>query len=123
MIATDEDALMCDLAETYHIYDYRQLTVLTAAAFSVGLRDDSRIKMILSGQKVSFDRVLQASIADRLGILIWQKTKDGQANRNRPQSFVELLTAEPKEREEIAFESGKDFEEYRRQLLGKGGDD
>lgn len=25
MIRADEDALVCDLAETYHIYNYRQL--------------------------------------------------------------------------------------------------
>ncbi|QOG25517.1 DUF5361 domain-containing protein [Streptococcus sp. KS 6] len=122
MIATDEDALICDLAETYHIYDYRQLPIHMVAAFSAGLRDDSRIKMILSGQKVSFDKLLRATVVDRLGILIWQKTKDGQKNRNRPQSIVELLTAELKERKEIAFESGKDFEEYRRQLLDLGGE-
>ena len=43
MIAIDEDALICDLAETYQIYDYRRLPVQTVAVFSLGLRDNSRI--------------------------------------------------------------------------------
>ena len=40
MIKTDEDALICDLAETYRIYDYRQLPAYQVAVFSFGLRDD-----------------------------------------------------------------------------------
>jgi len=44
MIHTDEDALICDLAETYHIFNYRELPPSLAATLSVGLKDDSRIK-------------------------------------------------------------------------------
>lgn len=117
MIATDETALVCDLAETYGIFDYRQLPADMVAAFSVGLRENSRIKLLLSGQKVPFETILQAGIIDRLSILIWQKTKDGQNNTNRPQSLVEILTAEQKEREEVAFETGKDFEKAREEIL------
>ena len=39
MIKQDEDALICDLAETYRIYDYRQLPLLQVAVFAYGLRD------------------------------------------------------------------------------------
>ena len=38
MIKTDEDALICDLAETYQIYDYKSLPAYMVATFSVGLR-------------------------------------------------------------------------------------
>lgn len=117
MIATDETALVCDLAEIYGIFDYRQLPADAVAAFSVGLRDDSRIKMALSGQKVSLGTILLAGVVDRLSILIWQKTKDGQNNSNRPQSLVESLTSEPKEREEVAFETSEDFEKAREEIL------
>lgn len=117
MIATDETALVCDLAETYGIFDYRQLPADMVAAFSVGLRENSRIKLLLSGQKVPFETILQAGIIDRLSILIWQKTKDGQNNTNRPQSLVESLTSEPKEREEAAFETSEDFEKAREEIL------
>ncbi|MCI7677867.1 MAG: DUF5361 domain-containing protein [Streptococcus orisratti] len=117
MIATDETAFICDLAETYGIFDYKQLPADTVAAFSVGLRNDSRIKMSMSGQKLPFDTILLAGLVDRLSILIWQNTKDGQKGSNKPTSLVETLTAEPKEREEVAFESGEDFERTWNELL------
>ena len=49
MIRLDRDALICDLAETYHIYDMRSLPLQTVATLSAGLRDDSRIKMKAGG--------------------------------------------------------------------------
>ena len=36
MIAVDENALICDLAETYGIYNYRQLPPTLVAVFSLG---------------------------------------------------------------------------------------
>ena len=49
MVKTDKDAWMCDLAETYHIYDYESLPLSKVAIFSVGLRANSRIKMKMQG--------------------------------------------------------------------------
>ena len=64
MISVDEEALICDFAETYHIYDYRSLPARRAATFAVGLRDDSRIKMKMAGMNVSMDSIMIAAIAD-----------------------------------------------------------
>lgn len=62
--------LICDLAETYGIYDYRQLPPKTVAVLAVGLRDDSRVKQKISGIKLDFKEQLLAVIADRLGALM-----------------------------------------------------
>lgn len=62
----DEAALICDLAETYHIYDYGSLPVQLVATLSAGLRDNSRIKMRLAGAPASQDILLLAAIADRV---------------------------------------------------------
>ena len=51
MIETDESALICDFAETYHIYDYRALPVSYAATLAYGLRSDSRIRLKLGEVK------------------------------------------------------------------------
>ena len=67
MVRADEDALICDFAETYHIYDYKRLPLSTAAALAVGLRDTSRIKMKLSGAVVANDIQLMAAAVDRPG--------------------------------------------------------
>lgn len=88
----DEDALVCDLAETYQIYDYKQLPLTQVAVFAYGLRDDSRIKQIMSNQIVPLETTLLASIVDRLSLSLWLQTKDGQKGVNRPASIAEMLT-------------------------------
>lgn len=123
MIRQDEDALICDLAETYRIYDYRQLPLLQVAVFAYGLRDDSRIKKIISNQVVSLDTLLFASMVDRLSLSLWLQTKDGQKGTNRPNSIVDQLTKreEKDEKDYLVFKSGEDFENYRKKLLTKMG--
>lgn len=74
-ISIDEDALTCDLAETYGIYNYRQLPAARVAVFAYGLRDDSRIKMAMADATLPLNTLLQAGILDRLSILIWQKRR------------------------------------------------
>ena len=125
MIDLDEDALICDLAETYQVYDYKQLPLQTVAVFAYGLKDDSRIKQLLSDQIAPVERVLLASMVDRLSMLLWIQSKDGQKGVNRPTSIAELLTKNHKEesdeRDYLVFESGEDFENYRKALLAKTG--
>lgn len=120
MINLDEDALMCDLAETYQIYDYRQLPATRVAVFAYGLRDDSRIKMRLSGQTVPLDRLLLASISDSLKTLVWYQSEDGQKGVNRPTSITNLLLGKKEDKDDdiVAYETGKDFEMARKRLLG-----
>ena len=66
MISVDEAALMCDLAETYGIYDYRSLPVKTVATFSVGLRENSRIKTKMRGDNIQTDTLLLGMIYDNI---------------------------------------------------------
>lgn len=120
MIAENENALICDLAETYNVYDYRQLPPSKVAVFAMGLRDDSRIKMKLSGQEVPLETLLLAGISDRLSILTWFKTEDGQKGRNRPAMLVDSLTGKTEIKTDvIVFNSGEDFENMRNRLIGK----
>lgn len=121
MISVDEEALICDLAETYHIHDYKQLPATKVAVFSCGLRENSRIRMKLSGQKIPFDTVLLASMTDALKLIWWSKTKDGEKGKNAPTSITEkLFESGPKVKSEVVFDSGEDFERMRNRLLGGG---
>ena len=117
MLKLDEDAIICDLAETYNIYDYRQLPALKVAVFVCSLRSDSRIMMKISESKLPLDTLLLAGVADRLSIMLWQNTKDGQKGKNQPVSIVDQLTKQQIEREEVSFESGKDFETEKARIL------
>lgn len=125
MIALDEDALICDLAETYQIYDYKQLPLNEVAVFAYGLRDDSRIKQIMYDQIVPLETTLLASIVDRLSLSLWLQTKDGQKGVNRPASIADQLIKRDKSENDgkdyLVFESGEDFENYRKALLAKTG--
>lgn len=69
MIKAGEQELICDLAETYHIFDYRSLPVSLVATLCAGLGDNSRIIKKLRGEKYPRDLVILAAIADRLAIL------------------------------------------------------
>lgn len=125
MIALDEDALVCDLAETYQIYDYKQLPLNQVAVFAYGLRNDSRIKQMMSDQIVPLETTLLASIVDRLSLSLWLQTKDGQKGVNRPASIADQLIKRDKSENDgkdyLVFESGEDFENYRKALLAKTG--
>lgn len=120
MISLDEDSLICDLAETYHILDYRALPSKTVGVLCCGLREDSRIKMKLSNMNANVDTLLHALIADKLQILIWQRTEDGAKGRNFPKSIYEkLINPQKEESNVVAFSSGAEFDEFRKALMGK----
>lgn len=69
MLSVDRDALLCDLAETYHIYDLKELPIETLAALSFGLRENSRIKMKMTGMKYIPAEMLLAGICDNISML------------------------------------------------------
>ena len=111
MIALDEDALVCDFAETYHIYNIYQLPVEYVATLAIGLRDNSRIKMKACGLEVDTDRLLLAHIVDNTAIRVWQNTKDAEKGKNMPKSVVKALVEKiDKSKEAKPFNCGADFD-------------
>lgn len=120
MIRQDEDSLVCDLAETYGIYDYRSLPARTVATLSCGLRDDARIKMKLAGEKLTFEQMIQVKVYDLLNWIAWTKTKSAQEGGIPPKMLLEELLGPEKKTEEFAFSSGEEFETYRKMMLGGG---
>ena len=111
MINVSEDDLICDLAETYHIFNWRELPPSLVATLSVGLSNDSRIKRKIGKQTVSLRDLLLALLIDGVNTLIWQNTKDGAKNRNKPESLFKKFTEQNKPREELeVFNSQEAFE-------------
>lgn len=120
----DMDSLECDLAETYHIYDYKELPVIKVALFSVGLRENSRIKMKMRNVDYSFETFILAGILDRLSLMVWQNTKDAVDGKNKPASILScLMNIEEnyQDKDLIIFNSSENFEKMRNQILEKGG--
>ena len=120
MITVDEEALICDLAETYHIYDYKSLPLSRVAIFAVGLRADSRIKMKMNNMRYPFETILLAAGVDRLTNLLWMKSKDGASGVNKPKSILSQLLNEEMESDIEAFSTPEDFEKRRNEILQKG---
>lgn len=119
MIALDEDALMCDMAETYHIYNMEQLPPEYVAVLAYGLRENSRIKMLASGLRVSLDTLLLAHIVDNTAINYYAKTKDAKTGHNKPKSMVKAFTQNLDESKHAKqFMSGHDFLDEWRRLNG-----
>lgn len=119
MIALDEDALICDMAETYRIYDMYSVPVEYVATLAIGLRDSSRIKQKTLGLEVDVNTLLLAHIVDNTAINVWMKTEDAQHGRNRPKSTVEALTIKLDKRKQVmTFETSDDFEAKWREIHG-----
>ena len=118
MIALDEDALVCDLAETYRVYDYRGLPPKLVATLACGLGQDSRIRQRQHGLKVPMSVFLIAQMADNLAAIRWMLSADAQHGKNRPE-FVSPKLIEHEDNN-VQFESPDAFEEFRAQLTGEG---
>ena len=118
MLNVDEDAVICDLAETYHIYDWRSLPLSMVATFCYGLGHNSRIKRKLTETEYTVEELMLMHIADALNILIWQNTADAQKGINRPKTFIEILNGNKEENNVQGFNSIEEFELTRKALLG-----
>lgn len=111
MLKTDREALLCDLAETYGVFDLYALPVPTLAVLAAGLREDSRIKTRLSGVSVPRKDLLIAAAVDRLSLLVWGMSEDAKRGTNRPKSLVAALMGETEGSSDVmTFESPDDFE-------------
>lgn len=113
MVTTDEDALICDLAEIYHVYDHRTLPPYRVAALACGLREDSRIKQQLTGRYYPPAGELLLLLYDRVNWLRWAKTRDGAKGENYPESLYAkcMGLVEEDTGNVMSFDSGEDFEE------------
>lgn len=118
MLSISEDFLICDLAETYHIYitDWEKTPypISYIATLANGLSDDSRIKRKIGEKKLTLTEALLATLIDKINILVWQRTKDGIKGRNMPTSILQKLEGlEDKPKDDLdKFETEEDFEEW-----------
>ena len=118
MIALDEDALICDLAETYRVYDWRALPLRLAATLACGLGPDSRIRQRQYGLKVPMRIFFLAQTVDQLSAIRWMFSDDGHKGQNKPE-FVSPKLIEHEENYG-RFTTPDAFEAFRAQLTGEG---
>ena len=111
MIRFGEGLLICDLAETYGIYDMRAYKPSFIGLLAKNLRSNSRIKMALAGISVELSDLLLAIIADKLSNLVWMFSEDGQKRQNPPKSITGILTGRTDENDApvTSYESPEEF--------------
>ena len=110
-LAMEKDALICDLAETYRIYDWRSVPVFLLATLVSGLGENSRIGKIRDGRKVSIEAYYTAELCDMLETLIMGLSgKESTANR------TETLLIQKEVKKETTY-TVEEFEKLRSQIM------
>lgn len=88
------------------------------AILCCGLPTDSRTIKEINKKDFTLQEILLANIADRLSLIWWSKTKDGQKNRNKPQMITEIMMPSEKPKApHMVFDSADDFEAMRRKII------
>lgn len=117
MIALDRNAFICDMAETYQIYDYRRVPGRYLGILAAGLGPNSRIGRKINGVRGDVSEVLMAQILDGIRFLCWAQTEDAKKRRNYPKSVAsEFFVSEDKDK--FKHTSIDDFERIKKQVTG-----
>lgn len=119
MLQIDRGAFICDMAETYHVFDYKALPVDLLVTLASGLRENSRIRCKMANLPISMDTFFIAGIHDFVSLLWWAKTEAGHENRNRPEALLPLLLGKKEEKKLETYSSGDDFRAAWNALGGK----
>lgn len=105
------------MAETYHILNWRELPLRTAATLACGLHQDSRCFRKINNQKLRSDMYPQLAILDELRLLRWSQTKDGSKGKNRPPSVLEEMLKAGERPRVTSFRTMEEFEARRKQII------
>lgn len=117
-----KDALICDFAEYYHIYDLDSIRIQTAAILACGLPEGSRTIRQLSGQKYTIDVTLLIGIMDTLRNIEYQYVSVHSKKKiQKPKSIFKLLTGQKDEQDIQTFRTPEECEAERERILRKLG--
>ena len=116
MLSVDRDAVICDLAETYNVSDYRSLPVTLLATLCAGLHDDSRIKMRMMGLRKIAPSFAFVQIADTLTVLLHALT----GSKNKLKLYQDIMADKQQKKKATGFSSIEEFEKARQRLLNNG---
>lgn len=104
MLAHHKRELICDLAEYYHIIDYRSVPGRTLGTLAVGLRADSRIGMIRNGIKASPETIMLVKVYD---VLMHVFSEKGKAPEPLLKDF--LIEQGKEDEKPMSYKSAEDF--------------
>lgn len=118
MITTDEDLFICDMAETYHIFDYKSIPINLLATLANGLRESSRIKCKMADIPIEINTFFMIGIFDKLNWIAWSNTEDARKNINCPEPVLPKLLGNEEESKVVGFATPEEFEAARQRIIG-----
>ena len=117
MLNVDRTAVVCDIAETYHIFSMEQLPMRMVATLACGLKADSRIMTKMAGVKVSPPLLLLgALIVDELRAIRYGLMGD---KKHEPVFVTDIMSEGLPEKELQGFDTVAAYEEARRKIIEK----
>ncbi len=120
MLALYEDELVCDMAETYHIFNMRELPVRTLATLACGLSAESRVMRKKNQSRISLRDMLLCLAIDKLSQIAWLQSTDGAKGTNRPDSIFQKLTEETTTKSEVvSYATPEEFFAARQKMIGE----
>lgn len=110
--------MICDLAETYHLFFYKKYKPSLIAVLVSGLRENSRLYHAISGGISISDNTLLAVIADRLSEVLWAGfSKKGAP---QPKQLVNVILGEQKKKPaKSIYHVSKSIDEFMKLRYGK----
>lgn len=121
MVGRCEEELICDMAETYHVFNWRELPLKTAAILASGLPQDSRSRMKLSGQKLKTTESMLLALLDDLRTLTWAFLQaHSETKIPAPRSVLKQALEHDQQPKVLSFRTPEEFELRRRQIIEGG---
>ena len=112
-VSLDEDALICDFAETYRIYDWRSLPGRLAATLAAGLRQTSRIRMKAEGVAANIDTSMLALLHDDIAALTYYLIKSKTRKHvSKPISLAEKVIHGDRKQAKEDYKGYEDSNDY-----------
>lgn len=109
--------MICDLAETYNIYDYRRVPVSLLGTLVAGLGDNARIRKEINKVRGNTDTILLARILDAVNLLLWLHTKDAEKGKNRPEEIASEFLYKEESKEKPKAMSIEAYEKFRQSFF------
>lgn len=117
-IHNDENALICDYAEYYHVYDFRRLPARYAAILASGLRAESRSVMAMSSQTIRPNTQLLINLVDELQIVMYQqRAVAGSKHNPKPTLIMDKIKEQQTKKKNEAFDTPEEFWKARERIL------
>lgn len=108
-----EDDVICDLAETYHIFSYKSHKPSFIATLLSGLKDDARIAMRMAGVTADTKTRLLAMIADLI------RAFGGSFDGENGVSIYDSFFRTQKSKKTVGFDTVEDYEKRRNEIISK----